>query len=188
MKILLIIILIFSSVFAIEEKMIEVEVKNNVEHVLNTLKSEKSDYDKQTLIISKIETLFDFNTMAKISIGKKWNTMSEEERARFMKVFTDKLKISFFEKLKLYSNEKVEYQSLEKLKDTRIYLKTFIISSKSNDKSEVIYKFYKDDKNEWYIYDVDIIGVSLVQSYRTQISGLLSKNNDDINILIVNLK
>jgi len=188
MKLLLLIMLVFTSIFAIEEKMIEVEIKNNVEHVLNTLKTNKSDKEKQEIIISKIETLFDFNTMAKISIGKKWGSMNEDEKIRFMEKFTDKLKLSFFEKLQLYSNEKVEYLPLEKNKDSRILLKTFIVSSKNNDKSEVIYKFYKNDKNEWYIYDVDIIGVSLVQSYRTQIADLLAKNNDDINILFTSLK
>ena len=38
---------------------------------------------------------------------------------------------------------------------------------------EILYKFYKDKKGEWFIYDIKIEGVSMVQSYRAEFKSQL---------------
>ncbi|GIT08339.1 MAG: hypothetical protein CM1200mP30_19690 [Pseudomonadota bacterium] len=39
----------------------------------------------------------------------------------------------------------------------------------------MIYKLYKTKKKGWMVYDVDVLGVSIVQTYRSQFSGVLKK-------------
>ena len=36
-----------------------------------------------------------------------------------------------------------------------------------------MYKFYNAKESGWLIYDLDILGVSIVQTYRSQFGGLL---------------
>ncbi len=46
---------------------------------------------------------------------------------------------------------------------------------KNSEVYEIIYKFYKDKNGSWMIYDVDILGVSIIQTYRTQFAEILTK-------------
>ena len=48
---------------------------------------------------------------------------------------------------------------------------------KNNEVYEIIYKFYKTSSNDWLIYDVDILGVSIIQAYRTQFADALAKES-----------
>jgi len=60
----------------------------------------------------------------------------------------------------------------------RIHLPTHLM--RKNEKRDVLYKFYKSKKRGWLIYDVDILGVSIIQTYRTQFSGILKENSFDV--------
>jgi len=53
----------------------------------------------------------------------------------------------------------------------RIHVTTHLVSK--DDKIDMIYKFYKTKKQDWMVYDVEIMGVSIVQTYRSQFAGIL---------------
>ena len=38
---------------------------------------------------------------------------------------------------------------------------------------EIVYKFHKSKKSSWKIYDVNILGVSLIKTYRVQFANAL---------------
>lgn len=128
-----------------------------------------------------MDKFFDYKIMSQISLGKDWPTLSAEQKEEFIKAFELKLKNSYIDKLDLYTDEKIEVHSLEKLNPKRIKLLTYLIGK--DDKYEIEYKFYKNDKNDWLIYDVNIIGVSIMQTYRQQFAGYL-KNNSFKDLLI----
>jgi phospholipid transport system substrate-binding protein len=50
---------------------------------------------------------------------------------------------------------------------------------------EMIYKF-RDTKTNWLVYDIEILGVSIVQTYRSQFAGFLKTNN--LNDLLTKLR
>lgn len=45
-------------------------------------------------------------------------------------------------------------------------------------KKNIIFKFYNDNNN-WLIYDVDVLGVSIVQTYRSQFGDILANQGFD---------
>ena len=49
----------------------------------------------------------------------------------------------------------------------------------------IIFKFY-DSKGDWRIYDVDILGISVVQTYRSQFNDILT--NADFQTLLAKLQ
>ena len=77
-------------------------------------------------------------------------------------------------KLDLYTDEVVVIDDPIKVKN-RVHLPTHLM--RKNEKRDVLYKFYKSKKSGWMIYDVDILGVSIIQTYRTQFSGILKKES-----------
>ncbi|MDT8448481.1 MAG: ABC transporter substrate-binding protein [bacterium] len=149
--------------------------KNKIDQVINLL--QKSNLDKPTRnakIIEAIDPIFDFDQMAKLSLGKKyWSQMNEAQQAEFLKLFVVRLQESYLEKLDLYTNERVEVEEAQQVK-SRVYVTTKLISG--GEAMEMVYKFFKG-RQGWQVYDVVILGVSVVQTYRSQFEGLMSKGN-----------
>ena len=77
-------------------------------------------------------------------------------------------------KLDMYNDEKITLETPKKVKK-RIHLNSYIIQK--GEKKEVLYKFYHSKKRGWIIYDVDVLGVSIIQTYRSQFAGVLKKGS-----------
>lgn len=127
---------------------------------------------KKEQILSVVNGIFSYQTMSKIALGKKWKTLSDTQKHDFTQKFETKLQDSYFEKLELYTNEKILVKQLEKIKSTRIKLYAEIVGADNN--YELVYKFYKvKNSNDWLVYDVEMTGVSIIQTYRKQFGEFL---------------
>jgi len=114
-------------------------------------------------------------TLWRLSLGApQWKALSDAEKELFTSHFIDRLKRSFVAKLELYSNEVAVVKDTKDVQvgsSMRIFLLTELISKEAN--YQVDYKFYDAKERGWLIYDVDILGVSIVQTYRSQFEGFL---------------
>ena len=166
-----------TSLLADEVSEIREMTKEKVDHVISTLKDDSlSKEEKKEGILKTIDSLFDFSLMARLSLGKKhWTTLSTEGRAEFSELFVEKLKQSYLDKLDLYTDEEVVVDEAKLTKKNRVEVLTYLVSK--DDKMEMTYKLYKTKKNVWMVYDVDVLGVSIVQTYRSQFSGILKKES-----------
>ena len=114
--------------------------------------------------------------MAKLSLGKEnWTKMTPSEREEFIAKFTTYLKNSYIAKIGLYTDEKLKIIDLKEINNKRIWLLTKLIGSK--DSYDITYKFYKSKSSGWLIYDVNIVGVSLIQTYRSQFKDILKNES-----------
>ena len=172
-KILAILLLAVISVYAVEESNIKKVMDAKVKKVLHILKDTKlSQKQKENKSIAVMDNMFDYHTMSQISLGKKWRSLSNTEKKKFTRAFEKKIKHSYIDKLRLYNNQKVITKDLKKLKPNRISLEYRIIGK--DETYKVVYLFYKKkNSNQWYIYDVRLVGVSIIQTYRKQFSEFL---------------
>ena len=164
-----------NAAMAIEERDIASFMQTNIDLATTILRDKKIQKpEKSEKLFAIFDSIFDYNLMAQLAIGgKQWSTLSPAKQTEFTKLFEIKLKNSYMEKLDLYTDEKLVIKNLEKIKDTRIHLTTHLM--KNSEVYEIIYKFYKDKNGSWMIYDVDILGVSIIQAYRTQFADILAK-------------
>lgn len=160
---------------ALEEQDISSFMQTNIDLATTILRDKKlQKLEKSEKLFVIFDSIFDYNLMAQLAIGgKQWSSLSPAKQMEFSKLFEMKLKNSYMEKLDLYTDEKIVIKNLEKIKDTRIHLTTHLM--KNSEVYEIIYKFYKDKNGSWMIYDVDILGVSIIQTYRTQFADILAK-------------
>lgn len=172
-KILILLLLSVVSLNAIEEQNIQKVMDTKVRQVLDVLKNKTlSQQQKDTKNVRIVDEVFDYNIMSQISLGKRWKSLTKNEKIQFSKAFEKKIKHSYLDKLRLYNNEKVIIKKLKKVKPTRITLETQVIGV--DDTYKVVYLFYKKKQNnQWYIYDVELVGVSIIQTYRKQFSEFL---------------
>ncbi|HIF70569.1 MAG TPA: ABC transporter substrate-binding protein [Candidatus Lambdaproteobacteria bacterium] len=158
------------------------EKVNNIITYLRDTSLEKETRNKQ--IIDEVNTMFDFQLMAQLSLGKQWKKTKKRQRKEFVKVFVKRIQQSYLEKLDLYTDEEVIIGDAKQTKKKRAVLTTYLVSE--DDKKEMIYKFRKHKKRGWVVYDVNILGVSFIQTYRSQFSGVLK--NKSMDELIEDLK
>jgi phospholipid transport system substrate-binding protein len=170
-KILLLTIVFVVSLFAVAKEQIKPTMVLKIEEITNVLKSDGKNFQREK-IIDIMDGIFDFKIMSKISLGRTWKKVSKSDRESFVELFEKKLQDSYLDKLTLYNDEKILITDAKQVKKNRIWLNS-LIKAKEQD-FKVVYKFYRDSKkNEWYIYDVDIAGVSIIQTYRKQFSEFL---------------
>ena len=166
-----------ATLYADEVSEIQAMTKEKVDLVIQTLKDTSlSKKEKKEGILKTIDGLFDFNLMARLSLGKEnWKPLSKSKRKEFSKLFVERLKQSYLDKLDLYTDEEVVVGEAKLTKKNRVEVLTYLITK--DDKKEMTYKLYKSKKKGWMVYDVDVLGVSIVQTYRSQFSGILKKES-----------
>lgn len=171
-KILFSLLLVLNFTYAnFKKDNIDAQMGNTIDKVLMILKDSNMPKEKSEEIINLMDPIFDYELMSRLSLGKEWNLLSKEKKEDFVKTFTEKLKNSYVEKLDLYTDELVEILGKEQPKANRIILRTQLVGKE--EKYQINYKFYEKSKDSWLIYDVDLLGVSIIQTYRKQFSGFL---------------
>ena len=172
--------LIFSQpAIADDKKDAEEVLKGKLERVISVLEEkELNEEAKKKEIIEIVTPMFNFSLMSKLTLGKKhWPGLTKEQKDKFTELFTKRLKDSYLDKMMLYTDEKIEYKESVQV-GKKVQIPT-ILTSKDN-KISMLYKLYKS-KQGWRIYDIEIQGVSLISTYRSQFDEILrSKTVDDL--------
>lgn len=154
------------------------QVQTTVDKVLNILrdpqlKSENKKEERQSRLRQTIAPRFDFNEMAKRSLGAHWRRISPEKQQEFVKLFSDLLEKSYVDKIDSYNGEKVVYTREKQDKD-HAEVDTKVIT-KQGEEFSVNYRL-RSHGGEWKAYDVVIENISLVNNYRSQFNRVLTKS------------
>jgi phospholipid transport system substrate-binding protein len=173
---LIVLALLPLALHALEENEIEPTMRAKVDTILTILNDRnQTKTERNKAIETEMDPYFDFTLMAKLSLGKQgWKRATPEQRKEYVKLFERRIKDSYMNKIDLYKDEKIVLEKPVRVKK-RIHLNSYIIQK--GEKKEVLYKFYRSKKHGWLIYDVDVLGVSIIQSYRSQFAGELQKGS-----------
>ena len=153
-------------------------IKCKLDAVTRVLQKKDLERDaKNKEILEIVMPIFDFSLMAKLTLGQKyWPGLSEEKQKRFTELFVKRLKDSYLEKMTLYTgNEKIVFKDPVSM-NKKIHIPTELIARDTT--ISMLYKLYKS-KNNWQIYDVEVEGVSIVQTYRSQFYQVLGDGSID---------
>jgi len=181
----LMLLLLVQPAFADELALVKKNAEQRINAVIDYIRDKNLDKNtRNQKIIAAMSPMFDFSQMAKLSMGKRnWTRMTPAQRQEFNELFVIRLQESYLEKLDLYTDEEVVVDQAEQVK-TRIHVRSHLVAK--DDKIEMIYKFYKKNNQGWKVYDVEILGVSIVQTYRSQFAGILK--NQSIEDLLEKLR
>ena len=145
----------------------------------NTLSQEL----KKREIRKIVAPIFDFPLMAKLVLGRKhWPKLNPEQCERFTRLFSKKLRDSYVDKISLYTDEEgLVKPALRKAKSVHIPMDLI-----SNDKTTaILYKIRKVERG-WKIFDVEVQGVSVILTYKSQFDDILRK--DTVEELLARLE
>jgi len=148
-------------------------LKKNLDTVFAILqRKDLAQERKNQEIVDIVTPMFDFDLMAKLTLGREyWPDLTAEQKERFTQLFIKRLRTSYLDRLTLYTDEKVVYEPPVEIKQ-KIHIPTYLVSK--DKKISILYKFYESGNN-WTIYDLEIQGVSIIRSYRSQFHEILQK-------------
>lgn len=175
--ILLFLLAVFSaSVIAQSGKSPLAHVQESTQYVLSVLRDQSLDRDEKWQQISKvIYERFDVRSMSQSVLATNWQSASPEERKRFVEYFSQYIESTYRSKIETYTNQEVKYIK-ETITDDRAEVDTAIVTEATE--IPVTYKM-KHNQNDWYVYDVIIEGVSMVNSYRSTFSAIVKNQGMD---------
>jgi phospholipid transport system substrate-binding protein len=155
------------------------QLKGAVERVLKTLddpalKGEARLPERRVAVRKIANEIFDFSEIAKRSMARHWQPLSEAQRTEFVGLFAELLERSYISKIETYGGEKIQYTA-ERADGDLATVSTRIIT-KNGTEVPVDYRMIKR-ADRWLVYDVSIEGVSLVSNYRTQFNKIIQTSS-----------
>jgi phospholipid transport system substrate-binding protein len=164
------------------------EIRTAVDQGIEILKSAKLDSSKQRAqVISQLReivyTRFDFEEMAKRSLGSHWRRLNPQQQKEFVSAFTELLETTYADKIDLYEGQQVEYIG-ETIDKNYAEVNTRVIG-KNRQTYTVDYKLHEIG-GKWRIYDVVAENISLVNNYRSQFNRVVV--NSSIEELIKRIR
>lgn len=179
-RLLIVMTVVVLSVFAFEAKAISPmeRVKEVTESIIKILSNEqlkapdKKEYKKQ-LIKNEILSIFDWEEFSKRTMAQNWQKLNQQQKAEFIDYYQKLLEAVYADKMDEYSGEKVRYEG-EEILGTNAIVKVMVLGYKGADVPLIYRMFMKN--NQWYVYDVVIEGVSLVNNYRSQFNSIMLRS------------
>lgn len=150
--------------------------------VIESVKSDKAiqagDTKKiMTLVDAKILPNVDFLRMTSSAVGRYWRQATPEQQTRLQAEFKTLLVRTYAGALTQVKDQSVELKPLRaKPEDTEV-----LVRSEVKGKGDPIQLDYRVEKNgdSWKIYDVNVLGVWLVETYRASFAQEISASGID---------
>ena len=151
-------------------------VKKKVAVIFDLLgKQDIEKNERNEKIVGELNEIMDFQLAAYLSLGKHWKKISKTQKKEFVETFQQYINNYIVEKIDLYTNQKIDIGDSKIVKKGRAELEIGILSG--GETLQVNFNLRKNKKKEWRVYDVDIEGVSLITTFRSQFSGVLKNSS-----------
>ncbi len=161
----------------------DVMVRDLSNEVLNAIKADKAlksgDTGRvQKLVDEKVLPYTDFQKMTQLSVGPGWRNATPEQRSALTREFRTLLVRTYSGALSQVSDHKVELRPFRAQQtDTDVIVRTQVVASRG-DPIQLDYRLEKTDGG-WKIYDINILGVWLVENYKSQFRSQVNSSGID---------
>jgi len=118
---------------------------------------------------------FDFELISRYALGKYWRTASPEQRATFIENFRSLMVRTYAHTLLNYSDQEIQYLPVRSGKNDKRVVVATKVSAAGAPAIPIDYKLYTNDGASWRVYDVEIDGVSLVSTYRSNFDSQIRR-------------
>ena len=155
------------------------QLKNTIDKVIKlakneSLKSRKGD--RRVAMQKAIDERFNYSQMVRRSLGKTYDSLSDQKKQNFIKLFKGLLENSYASKLESYRDEKINFLD-EVVKGKYALVKTNIV--RSNNTIRVDYKLILGN-GQWKVYDFVIEGVSMIRNYKAQFTKIIRRDSYEV--------
>ncbi len=157
-------------------------IKRLSAEVLENIKSDSSlksgDMTKVLSVVdSKIMPHVNFTRMTAAAVGRNWRQATPEQQKRLQEEFKTLLIRTYSGALSQVNDQKINVKPLRAAAaDTEVIVRTEVLGR--GDPAQLDYRMEKTGSG-WKIYDLNVLGVWLVETYRTQFAEEISAKGVD---------
>ena len=127
--------------------------------------------ERRRLEVQRIaDRLFDFQEMARRTLGLHWRERTPQEQGEFVAVFRQLLGRAYIGRLENYAGEQVVYLS-EQIDGDFATVRSRIVTERGTE-VPVDYRLHQVG-SRWVVYDIAVSGVSFVANYRGQFDKII---------------
>ena len=157
-------------------------IKNVVSDVMASVKSDpeiqKGNIPRIVdLVEKKIVPYTDMRRTTEMAMGQNWKKATPEQQAQLVSEFKNLLIRTYSGALSQLRDQTIQFKPLRAAPDDKeVIVKTVVIGR--GDPVPLDYRLEKT-ANGWRVYDMNIMGVWLVEAYRNQFANQISQNGVD---------
>jgi phospholipid transport system substrate-binding protein len=137
-------------------------------------KSPAKNKDRVERLKEIINPVFDFEEMARRTLGTHWRRRTPAEQQEFVKLFRAFLEKTYSEKVDLYQGERAAF-GRETIDGDYAEVESKVVNAKGEE-TPVLYRLKRTD-NRWNVYDAVIENISIVNNYRSQFDRVITKSS-----------
>lgn len=130
------------------------------------------------LVDSVVMPNVNFRRMTSAAVGPMWRQATPEQRERLQQEFKSMLIRTYAGALKQVSNERVVVKPLRAAPgDKDVLVRTDVVGN--GEPVQLDFRLENSDGKGWKIYNLNVLGVWMVETYRTQFAQELNKGGID---------
>jgi phospholipid transport system substrate-binding protein len=151
--------------------------------VLDDIKADPAlrngDFDKlQKLIDDKVAPYVDFERMTRLSVGPGWRSATQDQRQALMREFRTYVVRTYSGALSRVTDHTVKMRPFRGDPAEKDVMVRTQVAPSNGDPIQLDYRLEKTDAG-WKIYDVTILGVSMVETFRNSFASEVSQHGVD---------
>ena len=158
-------------------------VKRVAEDMLQTIRSDKelqagNQAKVKQVIETKLVPHFDFVRMTSLAMGRNWRTATAEQQQQVQEQFKLLLIRTYSGALaQLKPDQQIQYPPFRAdPADTDVVVKTVALNN--GQPVQIDYRLYKTS-NGWKVYDLNVLGAWLIQTYQQQFNEKIQQSGVD---------
>lgn len=151
--------------------------------ILETIKNDKSLQQRDLrrlseLVDQKVMPVVNFSRMTALAMGRHWRTANPEQQQRLLAAFRDLLMLTYSEALRYAPEATIDIRPARYLpSDEDVIVRTALIRP-GKEPIPLDYRLQKTPDG-WKIYDFNVLGLWMVEHYRSQFTQLVSARGID---------
>jgi phospholipid transport system substrate-binding protein len=153
------------------------------QNVINLLTDKNiSDQQRADQFREILAAKFNLKSIGKFVLGRYWKQASEEEKRKFLELFTETTVASYATRFKEYTTEKFEVTGHRVEGDGGVTVLTRITRPKGQPNIPIDWKIFEKD-GEYRIYDVILDGISMGITQRSEFASVIQKGSGNIQAI-----
>jgi phospholipid transport system substrate-binding protein len=151
--------------------------------VLDDIKADPAlrngNFDKlQKLIDGKVAPYVDFDRMTRLSVGRGWRSATPEQQGALIREFRTYVLRTYSGALSRVTDHQVKLKPFKAQDSDKDVMVRTVVAPSVGDPIQLDYRMEKTDSG-WKIYDVTILGVSMVETFRNAFASEVNQSGID---------
>lgn len=161
------------------------ELSGTADQMIAALKTNQSQIKTQPSLVEDLARNIllpqvNVQLMAKLALGRNaWNAATPDQQTAFTAAFTTLMIRTYASAFAAYTDEQVKFYPLRpgEIDGDRVQVKSDVLQS-GGPAIPVNYRLLSNN-GDWQVYDINVDGVSLIQSFRSQFANELNQGGMD---------